>query len=207
MLPPDPDQHPVLHGAAAVPLLVAAFASILAGAPFPVVIAAAAGAGIAIGRTHPAWLGRPAGHAGEGEDGALPSAQRPAGGMRRRIAIALAVWLVPVAAVIAYGGVWGDLAWFFTVAALITFGGAYAVLPFVASVAVSHFGWLTANQMVAGLGLGETTPGPLILVNTFVGYLAGYHAVGSTAGGVAGAAVATYATFAPSFVFILAGAP
>ncbi len=122
------------------------------------------------------------------------------------MAVGLLLWLAPLAALIAYGGVPGDLAWFFTVAALITFGGAYAVLPFVASAAVSHFHWLTSGQMVAGLGLGETTPGPLILVNTFVGYLAGQQA-GGTSMALAGAAIATYATFAPSFLFIVLGAP
>ena len=73
------------------------------------------------------------------------------------------------------------LAGFFTVAALITFGGAYAVLPFVASAAVNHYGWLTSQDMVAGLALGESTPGPLIMVNTFVGFVAGYNVEGGLA--------------------------
>jgi chromate transporter len=88
------------------------------------------------------------------------------------------VWVLPLAALAAAGGVYGDLAWFFTATALVTFGGAYAVLPFVADAAVTRFHWLTADQMVAGLALGETTPGPLIMVNTFVGYIAGFGADG-----------------------------
>ena len=117
------------------------------------------------------------------------------------------IWLVPVALLVLAGGVLGELAGFFTLAALVTFGGAYAVLPFVANAAVNHYGWLTSKDMVAGLALGESTPGPLIMVNTFVGFLAGYHAEGGLAWGVAGATVATLATFVPSFVFIITGAP
>jgi chromate transporter len=196
----------VLHGAAALPLGAAAFAAILLGAPFPAIVAAAALAGIAIGRSRPGWLVGAAGH-GDQDAGALPAARQHSWReFRSRIAVGLAVWLLPLAALVLYGGVLGDLAWFFTVAALITFGGAYAVLPFVASAAVSHFHWLSAGQMVAGLGLGETTPGPLVLVNTFVGYVAGFHA-GGTGTAFAGAAIATYATFAPSFLFIVLGAP
>jgi chromate transporter len=195
----------VLRGAAAWPLGTAAFAAIVAGLPFPAVIAAAALAGVVIGRRRPDWLTPPGGH-GE-EPGSLPApAAHNWREFRSRMAVGLTVWLVPLAALVVYGGVLGDLAWFFTVAALITFGGAYAVLPFVASAAVSHFHWLTAGQMVSGLGLGETTPGPLILVNTFVGYIAGQHA-GGTGMALAGAVVATYATFAPSLLFIVLGAP
>ncbi len=88
-----------------------------------------------------------------------------------------------------------------------TFGGAYAVLPFVAQAAVDRFGWLSADDMVAGLALGESTPGPLIMVNTFVGFLAGYNVNGGLAWGLAGATIATFCTFVPSFVFIIGGAP
>ena len=105
------------------------------------------------------------------------------------------------------GGLVGELAGFFTLAALITFGGAYAVLPFVANQAVHHYGWLSARDMVAGLALGESTPGPLIMVNTFVGFLAGYNVEGGLAWGVLGATIATLCTFVPSFVFIINGAP
>ena len=117
------------------------------------------------------------------------------------------IWLVPVACLLLAGGLVAQLAGFFTVAALVTFGGAYAVLPFVASAAVNHYGWLTSQDMVAGLALGESTPGPLIMVNTFVGFVAGYNVEGGLAWGLAGATIATLCTFVPSFVFIITGAP
>ena len=81
------------------------------------------------------------------------------------------------------------------------------MLPFVASAAVNHYGWLTSKDMVAGLALGESTPGPLIMVNTFVGFVAGYNVEGGLAWGLAGATIATLCTFVPSFVFIITGAP
>jgi chromate transporter len=99
---------------------------------------------------------------------------------------------------------------FFTAAAFLTIGGAYAVLPYVYQGAVEHFGWLTGPQMMDGLALGETTPGPLIMVVTWVGYLGGVAksaAVGPIAAGLAGATVATFFTFLPSFMFIIAGGP
>jgi chromate transporter len=119
----------------------------------------------------------------------------------------LLLWLLPVAALLLAGGLVAELAGFFTVAALVTFGGAYAVLPFVADAAVNRFGWLSAEDMVAGLALGESTPGPLIMVNTFVGFLAGYNVEGGLAWGLLGATIATLCTFVPSFVFIITGAP
>jgi chromate transporter len=99
---------------------------------------------------------------------------------------------------------------FFTQAALVTFGGAYAVLPFVTHAAVVHYGWLTAAQMMDGLALGESTPGPLIMVLAFVGFLGGHSQAlfgHPWLGGVVAACVATWFTFLPSFVFILAGGP
>jgi chromate transporter len=99
---------------------------------------------------------------------------------------------------------------FFTKAAFLTIGGAYAVLPYVYQGAVEHFGWLTGPQMMDGLALGETTPGPLIMVVTWVGYLGGVSkSVLSPpiAAGIAGATAATFFTFLPSFLFILAGGP
>ncbi len=81
------------------------------------------------------------------------------------------------------------------------------MLPFVADAAVNRFGWLSAEDMVAGLALGESTPGPLIMVNTFVGFLAGYNVEGGLAWGLLGATIATLCTFVPSFVFIVSGAP
>jgi chromate transporter len=111
-----------------------------------------------------------------------------------------------------WNGALTQMGWFFTKAALLTFGGAYAVLPYVYQGAVEHYHWLTSHQMIDGLALGETTPGPLIMVVTFVGFVAGWTKVlfgpdqlflaGATA-----AFVVTYFTFFPSFMFILAGGP
>ena len=131
----------------------------------------------------------------------------------RALAVGLGLWALS----------WGLIAWlfgmghtltqmggFFTQSALLTFGGAYAVLPFVTQAAVVQYGWLTAAQMMDGLALGETTPGPLIMVVAFVGFLGGHsqallgHPV---LGGVVAACVVTWFTFLPSFVFILAGGP
>jgi chromate transporter len=104
------------------------------------------------------------------------------------------------------------MAWFFTKAALMTFGGAYAVLPYVYQGGVEHYHWLTGAQMIDGLALGETTPGPLIMIVAFVGFLGAWNGAlfgqsALLAAGVAGAAVATLFTFLPSFIFILAGGP
>jgi chromate transporter len=99
---------------------------------------------------------------------------------------------------------------FFTKAALLTFGGAYAVLPYVTQAAVDQYGWLTASQMMDGLALGESTPGPLIMVVAFVGFLGGHSQVllgHPVLGGVVAACVVTWFTFLPSFIFILAGGP
>ena len=133
----------------------------------------------------------------------------------RHSIIALSFWLAPMLALILLFGwntLYPQLAWFFTKAAFLTFGGAYAVLPYVYQGAVDHFHWLSANQMIDGLALGETTPGPLIMVVAFVGYLAGHiqHLIGSSSPfwfGVLGACVATWFTFLPSFFFILVGGP
>src|SRR4029079_11307892 len=181
----------------------AAFALIVIGLPFPVVLVLAALVGYLAGKRD--LLGRPGGH-GEGDDDERETAV-PQTGHRRRLATALAIWLVPVGILLAVGGLVGQLTGFFTLAALVTFGGAYAVLPFVASAAVNHYGWLTAQDMVAGLALGESTPGPLIMVNTFVGFVAGYNVEGGLAWGVVGAVIATLATFVPCFVLVITGAP
>lgn len=105
-----------------------------------------------------------------------------------------------------------QMGWFFTKAALLTFGGAYAVLPYVYQGAVDHYGWLTGTQMIDGLALGETTPGPLIMIVAFVGFIGGwtkevFGAESLLLAGTIGAAVATFFTFLPSFIFILAGGP
>ncbi len=194
----------VIHTRAATGLAVAAFVAIAAGAPFPAMIAVAAGIGYLAGRSDPTLLGRPA-HHGEGGEDAME--MHPGVSVRRRLVKGLVIWLVPVAGLVLAGGVVGDLAGFFTLAALVTFGGAYAVLPFVANAAVNHYGWLSSKDMVAGLALGESTPGPLIMVNTFVGFVAGDHAGGNLAWGVLGAVIATLATFVPCFVLIISGAP
>ena len=123
------------------------------------------------------------------------------------LVMGVAVWL----AIARAGGADGTMAqigWFFTKAAMLTFGGAYAVLPYVYQGTVDHFHWLSAPQMIDGLALGETTPGPLIMIVTFVGFLAGWNTTsGALAAAVAGACVATWFTFLPSFIFILAGGP
>ncbi|QWE07317.1 chromate efflux transporter [Polynucleobacter sp. JS-JIR-5-A7] len=130
-------------------------------------------------------------------------------------AIAFACWILPMSVLIAifdWKTLFPNLAWFFTKAAFLTFGGAYAVLPYVYQGAVDQFHWLSANQMIDGLALGETTPGPLIMVVAFVGYLAGHiqYLIGNSSPfwfGALGAVVATWFTFLPSFFFILVGGP
>jgi chromate transporter len=131
------------------------------------------------------------------------------------LAVFLAIWIAALGALIALFG-WdspfAQMGWFFTKAALLTFGGAYAVLPYVYQGGVEHYQWLTATQMIDGLALGETTPGPLIMVVAFVGFVGAWTkaALGPGAlalAGCAGAAVATFFTFLPSFLFILLGGP
>jgi chromate transporter len=111
-----------------------------------------------------------------------------------------------------WNGALTQMGWFFTKAALLTFGGAYAVLPYVYLGAVEHYHWLSATQMIDGLALGETTPGPLIMVVTFVGFLGGWNQMpfgpeAALMAAVIAALVVTYFTFLPSFLFILAGGP
>lgn len=136
---------------------------------------------------------------------ALPSRARTL----RQLACALLLWgSVEGALVLATGSTstLTQMGLFFTLAALVTFGGAYAVLPYIAQVAIESHGWLRPHQMIDGLALGETTPGPLIMVVAFVGYVGAWQAVGPAVGW-AGLLVATWFTFLPSFFFILAGAP
>lgn len=131
------------------------------------------------------------------------------------LAVGAALWLLPMLALVAWSGWHSALAqmgWFFTKAALLTFGGAYAVLPYVYQGAVEQFGWLTGTQMIDGLALGETTPGPLIMVVAFVGFVGGWGqaVLGPDAlflGAALAATVVTWFTFLPSFIFILAGGP
>lgn len=129
--------------------------------------------------------------------------------------IGISIWVVAMAALIlAYGwsAVLTQMAWFFSKAALLTFGGAYAVLPYMYQGAVEHYHWLSAHQMIDGLALGETTPGPLIMIVAFVGFVGGWTqpVFGSDylfLSGVAAASVVTFFTFLPSFLFIFIGAP
>jgi chromate transporter len=129
------------------------------------------------------------------------------------LAVGLALWLLPLAILISGRG-WGSLHVqeyrFFTQAALVTFGGAYAVLAYVTQAAAGSFGWITKTQAVDGLALAETTPGPLIMVLQFVGFMAGWNnpqGMSQTASAVTGALVTTYVTFLPCFLFIFLGAP
>ena len=129
--------------------------------------------------------------------------------------VGLGLWVLAMVLLVATQGMQGTLTqmgWFFTKAALLTFGGAYAVLPYVYQGAVETHGWLSAPQMIDGLALGETTPGPLIMVVAFVGFVGGWlkQVLGPEAlflGGALAATVVTFFTFLPSFVFILAGGP
>ncbi len=192
------------------------------GAPFPLIVLMAALIGHLGGRWAPQMFatggGHKAGVAGYGpalidDDTPAPPHARFS---RRRLALVLGVglglWLAAISLLGWQGGVLADMGRFFTQAALLTFGGAYAVLPYVYQGAVEQQQWLTASQMIDGLALGETTPGPLIMVVAFVGFLGawGRAIFGPEAlllAGVAGACVATFFTFLPSFVFILAGGP
>lgn len=128
------------------------------------------------------------------------------------LAIFLLLWLAPITILYTSNiqdfGFWKNLSLFFSKAALVTFGGAYAVLPYVAQVSVESFGWLSQHEMIDGLALGETTPGPLIMVLAFVGFMAGYNLFeGSIWMATLGLAVTIYYTFLPSFLFIFTGAP
>ncbi len=136
----------------------------------------------------------------------LPVARQPFAKTVATAATWLAIWLAPLLALTAYGGMLADIGWFFSRLAVVTFGGAYAVLAYMSQAAVLEFGWLEPGEMMDGLGLAETTPGPLILVTEFVGFLAA-EKVGGFWFGVAGALVALWATFVPCFLWIFTGAP
>ncbi len=208
-------------------LSVAAFTGIaLFDVPFPALVAGAALAGWAWARLRPADLVQPPGEVAAGEpeagaprpaiDDAAATAARERPSLRRfaaTVAIGLALWLAGLAVV---GGWRGPESLhfrqytFFTQTAFVTFGGAYAVLGYVAQAAVDDFGWLTEAQTVDGLALAETTPGPLIMVLQFVGFVAAWnHPEGLSpwASGLVGALVTTFVTFLPCFVLVFAGAP
>ena len=229
-----PSVAPVLWAIAAISFIAIAFLKV----PFPWLVLAAALTGWLGQRLVPRQFAAASGH---GAPGALqppgPHAQAaaplehgyvidddtptpPHARFRRsRLAAVLAVgallWLLPMGVLIAWQGWSGTLTqmgWFFTKAALLTFGGAYAVLPYVYQGAVQQFGWLSGPQMMDGLALGETTPGPLIMVVAFVGFLGGWgqQVLGPDAlfaGAALAAVVVTWFTFLPSFLFILVGGP
>ena len=189
-------------------LAVAAFAALfLLDAPFPLVVLAALAIGAWAGARRPAWLAlKPAGSAGGGDP-------RPWTATAKALAAWLAIWAAPMIAVLVFLGpdhVLWDVGVFFSQLAVVTFGGAYAVLAYMAQEAVGSFGWLSAGEMADGLGLAETTPGPLIMVTQFVGYLAAFRApepFSPLVAGVLGAALTTWVTFAPCFLWIFAFAP
>lgn len=219
-----------LRHPAKVPLLWAiALASFVAIAwlkiPFPWVVGAAALLGTVGARFAPAQFATGGGHgaAGKSWGPALiddhtptpPHALFRKARLARLAVVGALLWAVPMALLVATQGLASTLAhmgWFFTKAALLTFGGAYAVLPYVYQGAVEHYQWLTGPQMIDGLALGETTPGPLIMVVAFVGFVGGWarQVLGPDAlflGAALAATVVTWFTFLPSFLFILAGGP
>lgn len=220
----NPRKAPVLPALAATSFVAIAVLDV----PFPALVLVAAVCGWLAQRLWPAQFASASAHAPASgaagtrmpawidDDTPTPAHARFA---PRRLAGILAagalLWLVPMGLLVAWQGWDATLArmgWFFTKAALLTFGGAYAVLPYVYQGAVEHFGWLSAAQMMDGLALGESTPGPLIMVVAFVGFVGGWgqQVAGPDAllwGGALAAAVVTWFTFLPSFVFILAGGP
>ncbi|MBC8036609.1 MAG: chromate efflux transporter [Rhizobiales bacterium] len=163
--------------------------------PFPLIILAAAIFGFLRG-----------GKAPQVTRAAIPSLAN----LGKTVALWAAIWLVPLALLAATLGsdhVLTEIGVFFSKLAVVTFGGAYAVLAYMAQAAVEQKAWLNAPEMIDGLALAETTPGPLILVTQFVGYLAASRELGGIWGGIAGAAVTLWMTFAPCFLWIFAGAP
>ncbi len=207
-------------------IAAAAFVAIFAlNIPFPYIVIAAALIGYFGGRFSPEYFKGGAGHGKTDKsfgaaliDDHTPTPPHAIFNWSRLGIILVAgilLWAIPLAALWSYFS-WDhtltQMAWFFTKAALLTFGGAYAVLPYVYQGSVGHYGWLTPTQMIDGLALGETTPGPLIMVVAFVGFVGGY--VKAVFGpdmvflaGAVAASIVTWFTFLPSFIFILAGAP
>jgi chromate transporter len=212
-------KHPVMWVIAA-----ASFTAIFAfGVAFPLIVLAALLIGLVFGPRYPRIFDGGGGHGGkpaadsgnyvisDGISAAIAPPTLP--GTLLKVAFWLLVWLVPLGLCALFFGpehVLTNQGVFFSKAALVTFGGAYAVLPYVAQQAVEVHGWLSATQMMDGLGLAETTPGPLILVLQFVGFLGGWNAPGGmppllTATLAAG--ITTWCTFIPGYLFIFAGAP
>jgi chromate transporter len=212
-----------LRNGAMVALAAAAFVAIFFFAvPFPLIVLAAGVVGFLGGRAeHPAFLGA-GGHGGRGTladaDSALgeamPDHARPDRAWSLKIGAILAVlWLLPLFALLAWLGpadVFSQIAVFFSKMAMVTFGGAYAVLAYVAQQAVEHYRWLLPGEMLDGLGMAETTPGPLIMVTQFVGFMAAFRAPGVLppfVAGTLGGLLTTWVTFAPCFLWIFVGAP
>ena len=206
--------HPSL-----VALAVASFVALTVfGVPFPAVVAAAGVIGWLLGRYRPALTAPKPTSADDGPPPLIsdedlhaerPSARRGA----LTLAIGLLLWVAPVAAfavLVGRDSVFVDQGVFFSGAALVTFGGAYAVLAYVAQQAVEVYGWLAPGEMVRGLALAETTPGPLIMVVQFVAFLGAYRDPGGIdpwVAAVLASLLVTWVTFVPSFLFILLGAP
>ncbi|MDB5589941.1 chromate efflux transporter [Enterovirga sp.] len=193
--------------------------------PFPVIVLAAGLIGFVAGRAGVPAFQVGGGH-GPAKGGAavadrdtllgedLPDHARPTLGSALRVAaVCLALWLVPVVALLAAlgpGHVFSQIATFFSTMAVVTFGGAYAVLAYVAQQAVETYNWLKPGEMLDGLGMAETTPGPLIMVLQFVGFMGAYRDPGALSplwAGVLGGLLATWVTFVPCFLFIFLGAP
>jgi chromate transporter len=209
-----------LHHAALVVFAIASFVAIyFLSVPFPLVVLGAALAGLLLQRWWPEIF-RPSGHGGGDSAEDAETADESAGGRRtsllrnlRLVGVFLVLWAVPVGAIFLWRGGEDVLfreALFFTGAAFVTIGGAYSVLSYVADVAVNTYGWLTTEQMVQGLGLAESTPGPLIMVTQYVGFLGAWNLSGPFEPllyGTLGAAITTYVTFLPCFFFIFLLAP
>ena len=191
---------------------------------FPLIVLGAAVIGAVGGRWVPAWFAVGSGHDSDKNygpafiDDDTPPPDHARFSWRRLVlvlGIGIGIWALAIGSLFALSGtnsVLTTMAWFFTKAALLTFGGAYAVLPYVVQGAVEQHHWLSATQMIDGLALGETTPGPLIMVVAFVGFVGGWTqaALGPDApvlAGVVAATVVTFFTFLPSFVFIFLGGP
>jgi len=207
-------------------IAAAAFVAIFAfDVPFPAIVLGAALVGVIGGRLAPARFSTGDGHGGTAAsagpaiiDDDTPTLAHARFTARRLLEVAtigVVLWAVPMGLLAAFLG-WDhtltQMGWFFTKAALLSFGGAYAVLPYMYQGAVKDFGWLSSSQMMDGLALGESTPGPLIMIVAFVGFVGAWSKApfGPDAlllAGVLAAAVVTWFTFLPSFLFIFAGGP
>lgn len=199
-------------------LAAAAFVAIyFLGIPFPVIVFSAAAIGFLAGAYAPGLIAPAAARNGAAPAAALPDAADdvPTGWFRtlKILGLGLFLWFLPLIGIGLWRG-WDDIlvkiGVLFSKAAVVTFGGAYAVLGYIGQQAVNVHGWITPAQMMDGLGLAETTPGPLIMVNQFVAYLASYHhapGLSPALAGAIGGLLATWVTFVPSFIWIFLGAP